>query len=242
MSILIPFFPLLLALIAGAFLFSERFDVMANGGKQSQKGRFITFEGIDGSGKSTQAKRVADALMVEGFDVELTLNPGGTELGKAIREILLHHDKGPVDDTAELLLYMADRAQHMNEVVKPAITAGKIVICDRFLDSTLAYQGYGRQLGTDLITQLHEVALGGIQPDKTIWLEGDVERLLERAKCRSKADRLEQEALEFYSRVNDGFAALAKAHPRRILAFDAFEPIEQLTIQITQSIKQQLLL
>lgn len=199
-------------------------------------GLFVTFEGIDGSGKSTQAKCVAESLNAQGYDVCLTLNPGGTILGKAIREILLHHD-GPVDDTAELLLYMADRAQHVSEVVEPALAAGNIVLCDRFVDSTLAYQGHGRQLGTDLITQLHQVALGGIQPDLTFWLNGPVEDLLARAKCRSKADRLEQEALDFYQRINHGFDELARANPSRIQAIDAFQPVDVITNRIVEMIK-----
>lgn len=194
-------------------------------------GTFITFEGIDGSGKSTQLERCADALQNLGRDVVITKNPGGTDLGVKLRQILLHHN-GPIEPTAELLLYVADRVQHIEEVIKPALNAGKVVLCDRFSDSTLAYQGYGRQLGTETIESLYTLAWGDFQPDLTFWFSGPVEQLLQRAKNRSEADRLEQEDVTFFQRIHEGFEALAGKNPDRIVTIDATLDKDVITEQL----------
>ncbi len=200
---------------------------------------FITFEGIDGCGKSTQSQLAADALTTQSIPNLLTLNPGGTPLGQELRQILLHH-QGPVDDKAELLLYIADRVQHMAHVVQPALDNNQIVLCDRFADSTLAYQGYGRGIPRILIDELHKHLLGNIQPTLTFWFAGTVTTLLSRAQQRrnpnQQADRLEQEKLDFYHRVHDGFAAIAAANPKRVIQLDATQPIDELHTQVMAAI------
>lgn len=190
-------------------------------------GVFITFEGIDGSGKSTQLQLCADALQAAGFEVVVTRNPGGTELGTEIRQMLLHHP-GFVSSTCELLLYMADRAQHMDEVVLPALAAGKIVLCDRHIDSTVAYQGYGRELSLDLIESLNETATHGKKPHLTLLFDGPPQELAKRVSNRGQEDRLEREALSFREKVRDGYLKVADAHPDRIRVLDATASVEQL--------------
>lgn len=194
-------------------------------------GKFITFEGIDGSGKSTQLQRCADALIEKGVDVLVTKNPGGTKLGLELRHILLHHD-GPIEPMSELLLYVADRVQHIEEVIKPALAKGQVVLCDRFSDSTLAYQGYGRQLGCEKINALYQMAFGDFEPDQTFWFAGPVEILLARAKNRSEADRLEQEDVTFFQRIHDGFDALSTESPNRMVRVDATESMDAITAQV----------
>ena len=188
---------------------------------------FITFEGIDGSGKSTQAALCVEALTAAGIPALLTKNPGGTALGCELRAILLHTE-APIDPKAELLLYVADRVQHLKEVVLPALAAGTVVVCDRFSDSTLAYQGYGRGLDVAWIEAIHELAFGNYLPELTFLFEGPVEALLARAKGRSEADRLEREAVDFYERIAHGFDVLANQYPKRIHRLDATLPLEVL--------------
>ncbi len=192
---------------------------------------FITFEGIDGSGKSTQMGFCRDVLQAAGHETLLTRNPGGTELGQGLRQILLHHP-GYVSPTCELLLYIADRAQHMDEVVLPALEAGKFVLCDRHLDSTVAYQGYGRDLDRAMIDRLNAIATHGRKPELTLLFHGPPEKLLERVSRRGKADRLEREELDFYEKVADGYLALAEAEPERFAVLDALQPIDTLHREI----------
>jgi dTMP kinase len=194
-------------------------------------GCFITFEGIDGSGKSTQLERCAEALTQAGYSVVVTRNPGGTELGQDIRKILLHHP-GYVSPTCELMLYMADRAQHMDEVVFPALEAGRVVLCDRHFDSSMAYQGYGRDLSLEMIQELNDTATRGKLPDVTLLFDGPVEVLAARVSRRGEADRLEREALSFRQRVREGFLTLAKASPERIKVLDATNTPEALHTQV----------
>jgi dTMP kinase len=197
----------------------------------SESGYFISFEGIDGSGKSTQMTLCADALRSRGYEVVVTRNPGGTELGADIRRMLLHHP-GYVSPTCELLLYMADRAQHMDEVVLPALEAGKIVLCDRHIDSTVAYQGHGRGLSLSLIHTLNETATHGRKPDLTLLFDADPEILASRVESRGEADRLEREALAFRQRVRQGYLALAHRDCDRFIVLDATESIEHLHHQV----------
>jgi len=177
---------------------------------------FVTVEGIEGCGKSTQARQLVEWL---GPDALLTVEPGGTALGRAIREMLLANG-GHVTPVAELLLFCADRAQHVAEVIRPALDAGRVVISDRYADSTLAYQGYGRGLSSVLIRTLSTQATGGLVPDLTILIDVPVDVGLSRARRRSAADRIETEQREFHERVRQGYRALAQQEPVRWAVID----------------------
>ncbi|WP_109207696.1 dTMP kinase [Moorella sp. Hama-1] len=182
------------------------------------KGLFITLEGPDGAGKTTQMDNLAAYLGRRGLAVERTREPGGTRLAEAIRRLLLEPDYGPVDPRAEILLYAAARAQHVAERIRPALAAGKIVLCDRFADSTLAYQGYGRRLGADLVEQINNLATADLKPDLTLLLDVPVEIGLGRRP--GGADRMEQENLEFHRRVRQGYLDLARREPGRVRLID----------------------
>lgn len=188
------------------------------------KGFFITLEGGEGAGKSTLQQGMAARLRAAGLEVVVTREPGGTELGKRLRQELLNG--GHVEPVAELLLYAADRAQHVAQIIAPAVRRGAVVICDRFSDSTVAYQGYGRQLDKKQIAALNKLAQQGLAPHLTLWLDIPVKDGLARTQRRGAADRLEAEALAFHERVRKGFRALAKAEPRRIARLDARQPAE----------------
>jgi dTMP kinase len=188
---------------------------------------FVTFEGVDGSGKSTQARLLAEALRDEGREVVATREPGGTELGERVRELVLHGNG--VSPWAEATLFAAARAQLVEEIIRPALARGADVVCDRYLDSSLAYQGIGRGLGVDRVLELNLVATGGLLPDKTFLLELPA---AEAARRRgADTDRLEAEGQEFAERVGIAYRELAGAFPRRIVAVDAtLSPEEQARI------------
>lgn len=189
---------------------------------------FITFEGIDGSGKSTQLELCAEALRGEGArEIVVTRNPGGTDFGRELRRILLHSSH-PLEPMSELLLFMADRAQHMDEIVFPALERGAVVLCDRYVDSTLAYQGYGRGMDLETIRSLNALATRGRQPDLTLLFDGDPAALAQRVSGRGREDRMEGESLAFRTRVRDGYLRLVEREPERILRLDALESIENL--------------
>jgi dTMP kinase len=189
---------------------------------------FVTFEGIDGSGKSTQATLLAERLAADGRDVVLTREPGGTELGERIRDLLLHG--GHVSPWAEALLYAASRAQHVDEVIRPALERGAWVVCDRYVDSSIAYQGVGRGLGLDRVLDLNLAAVGGLLPHRTFLLELDPAELADR--LQGDHDRLEREPGDFHARVAAGYRELAARFPERIVVLDASRPPEALAEEV----------
>jgi dTMP kinase len=196
-------------------------------------GLFITFEGVEGCGKSTQIKLLQTHLEDVGFDTVLTREPGGTPVAERIRALLLDPENAELLPMAELLLYSAARAQHVGECIRPAMDAGKVVLCDRFVDSTTAYQGAGREMGGAVLETLHELSTGGLMPDVTFLLDLPVEVGLSRAESRGAADRLEQESVAFHQRVRDGFLALAQSEPKRIAVVDAAGAIDAIAGEIT---------
>lgn len=198
--------------------------------------RFITFEGVEGSGKSTQAARLADALKRAGHEVVTTREPGGTELGRTLRSILLEDDAPAPAAETELLLYLADRAEHVSRLIRPALDRGAIVICDRFSDSTLAYQAYGRGLEASMVREMDGFARAGLAPGRTVLLDLPVEEGLARARATGPADRLEQETIEFHRRVRHGFHEIAAANPERVLSFDAREDLATLARAIADQV------
>ena len=204
-------------------------------------GYFITLEGIEGSGKTTQVPSLTECIHELGYDVLVTREPGGSELAEKIRAILLDPGSSALVPLAELFLYLADRAQHVQEVIRPALKAGQVVLCDRYADATVAYQGHARGLGAEMVAELNRYATGGLEPDLTLLFDLPVEIGLARAKERidrlesgaPTEDRFEQEAMDFHQRVRDGYLALAGANPIRYEIIDASRTPEQ----IEQSIR-----
>jgi len=189
-------------------------------------GVFLSFEGIEGTGKSTQSRLLADFLRKQGRTVVQTAEPGGTPISLKIRELLLSLDSTGMDHITELLLYNAARVQHIKEVIAPSLARGEIVITDRFCDSTCAYQGYGRGIDRQVIYALDAVATGGMRPDLTLLLDLDVEAGLRRNKKMNKNDRLELEDVAFHQKVRKGFHEIAAAEPERIRVIPCTESIE----------------
>ncbi|MBE6036715.1 MAG: dTMP kinase [Clostridiales bacterium] len=190
-----------------------------------KRGLFITFEGPDGSGKSTQIQKLNTFLQEQGHDTLLTREPGGTAISEKIRGLILDPAHKEMDPMAEALLYASSRAQLVSQVIKPALEAGKTVICDRYVDSSVAYQGYGRGLG-ESVEIINRYAVQGIMPDLTVLLLLDPASGRKRVQQAGEMDRLEQEALEFHQRVYDGYVRLAETYPERILSFSAKGEIE----------------
>jgi dTMP kinase len=183
---------------------------------------FVTFEGIEGSGKSAHARTLAAALRDLGHDVLETREPGGTPAGAALRSLLLGTEATPLSPLAELFLYCADRTQHVTQVIRPALAGGRIVVCDRFSDSTVAYQGYGRGLALDVVRSLDARARDGIVPSLTLLLDCPVEVGLARARARAATnDRFERETVAFHERIRAGFRTLATSEPARIVIVDS---------------------
>ena len=210
-------------------------------------GTFITFEGIEGSGKSTQIALLYDHLLQQGWKVTLTREPGGTPIGDQVRRILLHPDHGTLDATAELLLYAASRAQHLREVILPALDAGKVVLCDRFSDATLAYQGYGRGLSVQVIRELDRIVTAGLRPALTVLLDLPAAAGLGRARGRNTDQglhgeaRFENEDLLFHDRVRDGYLQLAREEPGRIRVVDAARSSDEIQADVRRIVDEVLL-
>ncbi len=201
------------------------------------KGLFISLEGIEGTGKTTQARLLAGFLEAMGKNVLLTEEPGGTQIGRRIREVLLNPEHREMGSMTELLLYNASRAQHISELILPALKAGKVVITDRFSDSTTAYQGYGRGIDLDLLKSLDNIATGGFRPDLTCLLDLDAETGLRRNRSANKIDRIELEEIGFHKRVKDGFLKLAEREPRRIRVIDASGDINEIQDSIREVVQ-----
>ena len=205
------------------------------------RGKFITFEGLDGCGKTTQLEKLAAVLRAEGIEVIATREPGGTEIGERIRTVLLDSRTAGLDPMAEMALMFASRAQQIAQIVLPALDAGKWVLCDRYTDSTEAYQGGGRQLGSDAVLQSHKVLCRGLWPDLTILMDSEVGHSVKRARRRNQAasdgaqpdeNRFEQESYAFFTRVHDAYLAIARREPQRVAVVDARQPAEVVHPQI----------
>jgi dTMP kinase len=203
-------------------------------------GPLITLEGIEGSGKSTQASLLRDALLNAGIPVSLTREPGGSPLAERIRDLILHSSEEPMAPGAELLLFLAARAQHVARTVRPALDRGEVVVCDRFTDATLAYQGGGRTIPEPILTTLNEWATGGIRPVRTYLLDVPVDLGLQRASRRSgeRPDRLERESRSFFEAVRARYLELGRREPERIVVLRGTDPEETLAHQIWADVQR----
>jgi dTMP kinase len=219
---------------------------------RSARGRFITFEGLDGCGKSTQLEKLAVVLRDQRVSVVSTREPGGTATGEKIRGVLLDSSTAGLSPYAELALMFASRAQHIKEIIQPALADGYIVLCDRFTDSSEAYQGGGRKLGSEPVLDLHRVLCGNLQPDLTILMDSEVAASVERARRRNKAkvsensggqgdeNRFEQESRAFFGRVRNAYLAIADRDSTRVTLVDARGPAEQTHAKILEIVRQKL--
>ena len=204
-------------------------------------GAFLSMEGLDGSGKGTQMDRLENTLDRYGFEVIRTREPGGTPIGEKIRGILLDRENAEMTDETEALLYAAARAQLVREVIRPAVKAGKILLCDRFLDSSAAYQGGGRQMGVEKILKINEIAVDGTLPDLTVYLDINHRKALERRCAASEPDRLEMEAENFHARVEEGYHQLIAKHPERFAVVNAEGDREEIAAEIARKVLEKLL-
>jgi dTMP kinase len=202
---------------------------------------FITLEGPDGSGKTTQIRLLHEALVAAGYDVLLTREPGGTAIGDQIRTVL--HDVTNVElvATAEILLYSASRAQLVAQVIRPALAAGKLVLCDRYADSTMAYQGYGRELDLEALRAITHFATGGLKPDLTVLLDLEPEVGLSRRQVGGgELNRMDQQKLDFYQRMRQGYMALAAEEPERWIRVDASGPVKEVARAVKAAVVAEL--
>ena len=214
------------------------------------RGKFITIEGLDGCGKSTQLERLAAVLRSDGLDVVVTREPGGTPTGEKIRGVLLDSRTANLSPWTELAMMFASRAQHIHEIILPALNAGKWVLCDRFTDSSEAYQGGGRKLGSEPVLRLHEIVCEGLQPDMTILMVSDVAHSVARARKRNLAkdpnsisdeNRFEQENRAFFQRVLDKYQEIAQREPGRIFAVDSKPPADVVHPLIVAEVRRRLM-
>jgi dTMP kinase len=218
----------------------------------AHRGKFITLEGLDGCGKSTQLAKLAAVLRARGFSVVVTREPGGTAAGEKIRHILLDTATSGLSPLAELALMFASRAQHITEVIQPALAEGRVVLCDRFTDSTEAYQGGGRKLGSQPVLALHRILCGDLQPDLTILMDSDVAASVERARRRNKTrggkngrgktdeNRFELESRAFFGRVRNAYLAIAAREPHRVVVVNARGTAAESHAQIVEIVRQRL--
>jgi len=218
----------------------------------SHRGRFITFEGLDGCGKSTQVEKLAAALRPQVLSVVVTREPGGTTAGEKIRHLLLDTATSGLSPLAELALMFAARAQHINEVIRPALAEGRVVLCDRFTDSTEAYQGGGRKLGSDPVLALHRILCGDLQPELTIFMDSDVAASVERARRRNRTrsanngrgkgdeNRFERENRAFFGRVRHAYLAIAAREPQRVVLVNARGTAAETHAQIVELVRSRL--
>ncbi len=217
----------------------------------SRRGKFITFEGLDGTGKSTQMRKLGEVLRAAGQKIVETREPGGTATGEKIRRVLLDSKTDGLDPLAEMALMFASRAQHIAEVIEPALAAGAIVLCDRFTDSTEAYQGSGRRLGSAAVLDLHRVLCGNLQPDLTLLLDSDAAASVSRARRRNTRasknmgrghdeNRFEQEKRAFFLRVHEGYMAIARREPGRVVMMDARGTPAQTHAKIVEVVRRRL--
>jgi dTMP kinase len=202
----------------------------------SHKGRFVSVEGIEGVGKSTNIEFIRNLIETNKHEVIVTREPGGTELGEEIRSLLLGHREDNMSDITELLLMFAARAEHLHKVIIPSLSDGKWVVCDRFTDATFAYQGGGRNMDKNLICQLENLVQQGLKPDITILLDLPVEIGLERAGQRSAPDRFESEKIDFFHRVRDAYLELAQQEPQRFHVIDASQALADVQQDIKNSL------
>ena len=199
-----------------------------------KNGLFITFEGADGCGKTTQIELLDKYLRDKGYTTLLTREPGAKGLGMKIREILLNYE-GEVSPNCESFLFLADRAQHVDCIIKPALKEGKIVLCDRHTDSTVAYQGYGRGLDLDRINELNKIAVSGLKPDLTVVLDVDIETSMQRVG--KEKDRMESAGIEFFKRVRQGFLEIAKNEPNRVKVINSSDTIENIHKKVVELVE-----
>lgn len=203
-------------------------------------GLFITMEGPDGAGKTTQIDLLRDYLSGKGYDIIVCREPGGTPISEAVRQVILNKDFTEMGNMTELLLYAAARAQLMEEVIRPALLEGKIVICDRFVESSAVYQGIGRNMGIDLVYQVNQFAIGDTVPDLTIMIDLNAEIGISRKKKQAELDRMEREALDFHERVVDGYRQLSQLFPERIYKVDGSRTIEEIHQKIVAQVNKKL--
>ncbi|HJC51725.1 MAG TPA: dTMP kinase [Candidatus Anaerostipes avistercoris] len=199
-------------------------------------GLFITMEGPDGSGKSTQIELLRDYLSGKGYDIIICREPGGTKISEAIRQVILNKDFTEMGNMTEMLLYAAARAQLVEEVIRPALENDKIVICDRFVESSAVYQGIARGMGIELVYEINQYAIGDTMPDLTIMIDIDAGTGISRKKKQAELDRMERETMEFHQRVVEGYRKIAVQYPERILKIDGSGSIEDIHGQIAAAV------
>ena len=204
-----------------------------------KRGMFISLEGVEGCGKSTQARLLVEYITGLGYQVVPTREPGGTSISERIREMLLEPQNTDMTDITELLLYLASRAQHVSQLILPALAEGKLVICERFSDATFAYQGYARGLDFETLEQLDRIATGGLEPDLTLLLDLDAEDGVAR-KHEEHRDRLENESVDFHKKVREGYLAIACKFPQRLELIDAKGSVEDVYLRIKDRVDQRL--
>jgi dTMP kinase len=217
--------------------------------KSNAPGKFLTFEGLDGCGKSTQMELLAEALRRDGLDVVTTREPGGTPTGEKIRSVILDSRTRSLAPMAELALMFAARAQHIAEIIRPALDAGRFVLCDRFTDSSEAYQGGGRQMGSELVLTMHQVVCGDLMPDMTILMDSDAEASVARARRRNKANasdgvdenRFEKEKVEFFERVRAAYNKIAVREPTRVFKVNARRAKDVVHPEIVAAVRERML-